>query len=203
MSDHVWRQQSLLDDECSVCELVASGSAPGAKGIAYPAGPCPGPPLVFRHNREGVLKISGAALATMRSFAQVAPDATEAGGLLLGRYLRGGRDLVVDRVTVPLPGNERGRFLFHRLDDGHGLALKAAWEDSGGSCDGLGDWHTHAEPYPTPSREDMTTCKATLRECVESNQAYFMVIVGQLEVRAWLGDGRTGEVTRLYAVDAR
>lgn len=50
--------------------------------------------MKFSHSRGGVLKIGPDALAAMRRYEQHAPDATEAGGLLLGRYLLDGRHLV-------------------------------------------------------------------------------------------------------------
>lgn len=151
----------------------------------------------FSHSRNGILKLGPAALAAMRSYEQHAPDATEAGGLLLGRRLLNGLDLVVDLVTVPMPGDERTRFGFYRAAESHQRAIDEAWTASGGTCCFLGDWHTHAEPDPTPSAVDIDNWRAMLRENIELGEACFFVIVGQQSIRTWEGNRRTGEIVRL------
>ena len=154
--------------------------------------------MLFAHTRRGSLKLGPEALAAFRSFEQHAPDALEAGGYLLGRYLRGGFDLVVDQVTVPFPGDERSRYGFSLLDAGHQRALEAAWKASGGTCCYLGHWHTHAEAYPTPSAIDLNDWHRRLRDPAETlpDEARFFVIVGTREIRVWEGNGRTGAITR-------
>ena len=148
---------------------------------------------IFSHSREGVLKIDADALATMRRHEQHAPTALEAGGLRLGRYLRDGHDLVVDFVTEPMPGDERSRFGFYRAAESHGRIVRESWDRSGGTCVLLGDWHTHAEPDPTPSDVDIDNWRSMLVES-EPGEARFFVIVGQHVIRAWEGDTRTGAI---------
>jgi integrative and conjugative element protein (TIGR02256 family) len=141
----------------------------------------------FTHSRRGVLKLGPEALATMQSYEQHAPDATEAGGFLLGRYLRDGHDLVVDMVTVPMPGDVRERYGFHRNSPGHQAEIDAAWIASGGTCVLLGNWHTHAEPHPTPSSVDLEDWRRVLITEIQPDEACFFVIVGQREIRVWEG----------------
>lgn len=150
----------------------------------------------FEHSRGGVIQIGEEVLATLRSFAQHAPDALEAGGILLGRYLRDGHDLVVDEVTPPQPSDVRTRFTFDRNGE-HQRFINEAWERSHGTCAFLGDWHTHAEPAPTPSSVDIENWKRMLREDIADDQACFFVIVGQREIRCWEGNRRTGKIARL------
>ncbi len=144
-----------------------------------------------------MLKIGPEAVAMMRSYEQHAPDSLEAGGFLMGRYLRGGFDIVVDRITVPMPGDERERFGFFRAQAAHQRELDEAWEKSGGTCCFLGDWHTHAEPSPTPSPIDLDNWQRMLREDIQDDEACFFVIVGQQELRAWEGNRRAGKIARL------
>ena len=153
--------------------------------------------MMFAHSRRGIFKIGPEALAIMRGYEQHAPTSTEAGGLLLGRYLRGGFDIVVDRVTVPMPGDERTRFGFFRAAETHQRLVDEAWSESGGTCCFLGDWHTHAEPHPTPSSVDLENWQRMLHEDIQDDEACFFVIVGQREVRVWEGNRRTGENTAL------
>ena len=150
--------------------------------------------LTFHHSRNGRLKIGAEALAVMRSYEQHARASTEAGGLMFGRYIRDGYDLVIDVVTEPMLGDTRKRFEFWREDEGHLRRLEVLYEESHGTCVHLGNWHTHAEPSPTPSAVDLASWRAALRDEVKSNEAIFWVIVGQREVRVWEGDHDTGRI---------
>lgn len=153
--------------------------------------------LTFEHSHAGVLKIDSAALAALRSFQQHADDATEAGGILLGRYIRQGHDVIVDEVTTPQPGDVRARMSFDRLGD-HQRLIEKAWVESAGTCQFLGSWHTHPEPAPTPSAIDIDDWHRSMRQDVhEGDCAFFFVIVGTEEIRCWEGDRRAGTVTRL------
>lgn len=154
----------------------------------------------FAHSRAGVVQIGDDALAQMRAYEQHASDALEAGGLLLGRHLHNGHDIVVDLVSEPTDGDERTRFGFYRDAAGHQPVIDRAWETSGGTCAFLGDWHTHAEPSPTPSQIDRDNWARMLREDIVEDQACFFVIVGQAEIAVWEGDRRTGEISKLRAV---
>ncbi len=76
----------------------------------------------------------------------------EAGGTLMG--YRSGQHLHVLYATEPMPLDKSSRTSFERLDPGHQLAVTKAWEESQGRVDYLGDWHTHPQLNPSPSRID-------------------------------------------------
>ncbi|HEU4731736.1 MAG TPA: Mov34/MPN/PAD-1 family protein [Kofleriaceae bacterium] len=152
--------------------------------------------LQFKHSRYGILQLGEDAVVALRSFEQHAPDATEAGGVLLGRYLRDGYDIVVDSITTPQPSDVRTRFGFDRNGE-HQRLIDEAWERSNGTCNFLGDWHTHAEPYPRPSAIDLGNWMRMMREDIRDDEACFFVIVGQAEIRCWEGNRTTSSITRL------
>lgn len=151
----------------------------------------------FLHSREGRFAIGPEALAVMRRYEQHGPDALEAGGLLLGRYLRNGRDIIVDLVTEPMPGDERSRYGFDRAADSHARLTREAFDSSRGTCHLLGDWHTHPEPAPTPGDVDLDNWHRMLREDIRDDEACFFVIVGQHEIRAWEGSHRTLKIVQM------
>lgn len=144
----------------------------------------------FIHTRNGVIQFGTEAIAVLHGFRQLAPEACEAGGLLLGRYLRGGHNIVVDGVTEPLPEDTRTRATFQR-STAHNALIERAWRESGGTVNCVGCWHTHPEPWPTPSQIDMDDWLRMLREDVLADEACFFVIVGTERTRVWVGDKRT------------
>lgn len=142
--------------------------------------------LVFRQANGSRIKLTGAVVARLQQYAQVGPAATEAGGILLGRYLQDSDDVVVDDITEPLPGDERGRYFFHRGQHAHQRLLDAAWRASGGTRTYLGEWHTHPEPDPTPSCIDKMDWRRKLRQDQYFVHLFFL-IVGTRHIRAWSG----------------
>lgn len=133
----------------------------------------------------------------MLGFVQLSDEATEAGGVLIGRHILGCRDVVVDRVTIPMPGDRRRRTRFDRARRRHQEVLDEEWMRSRGTRVYLGEWHTHAEPRPRPSQIDMDDWHRRLaRDHVEAEFLFF-AIVGQVEIRVWEGSRLTFGVSEL------
>ncbi len=133
------------------------------------------------------LKVDGAVLARLTAYRQVAADQHEAGGVLLGRYLLGSEDVVVDEITEPMPGDHRSRFRFRRQQKSHQRRIDDAWLASRGTCGYLGEWHTHPEPNPTPSRTDLEDWQRHLRVDVFDGDTLYFLIVGNKTIHAWEG----------------
>jgi integrative and conjugative element protein (TIGR02256 family) len=157
------------------------------------------PFLVFSRHNGGRIKVTAAVLRVMQSYAQHGRRATEAGGVLLGRYLQGSADVVVDAVTVPMPGDKRSRYSFYRAKARHQAAIDATWQASGGTCTYLGEWHTHPETYPTPSGIDTTDWRRRLRTDDYHDELFFL-IVGTVEIRAWSGKGALLNLTPMLSI---
>lgn len=149
--------------------------------------------LLFGRPGGGRLKISKPALLQMLLFRQLNPADCEAGGVLLGRLLLDSHDIVVDEVTVPMRGDKRSRFAFYRHKCGHQAIINQRWQESKGTCIYLGEWHTHPEPAPTPSRIDRTDWQRKLR-ADRFEKSLFFVIVGTHEIRMWFGQKQVQRV---------
>jgi integrative and conjugative element protein (TIGR02256 family) len=152
-------------------------------------------PLVFSQADGSRVKLTVEVLVRLQSYAQHSLGAFEAGGVLIGRYLLDSNDIVVDDLTGPMPGDKRGRFFFHRAQTLHQQAIEKAWRASGGTRTYLGEWHTHPEPYPTPSGTDRRDWCRKLRHDQYFARLLFL-IVGTTEIRGWSGT-RTQQVCPL------
>lgn len=142
---------------------------------------------VWRRAHGGYVEIGPAALRRMLRHVQELPDQPEAGGVLLGRHIVRSQDIVIDRVTEPLPGDRCGRLRFLRAAKPHQREIDLAWRQTRGTCNYLGEWHTHPERYPQPSDYDYDEWKRKLSQDIYDSDYLFFVIVGMRMLRVWEG----------------
>ena len=144
------------------------------------------PSITWKRSEGGRFKLSRDALECIREYVQDEPDKSEAGGVLLGRYIRGTSDVVVDSVTQPSSSDRRERFRFFRARKPHQEQVDAAWATSYGTRVYLGEWHTHPVPEPVPSQIDLFDWRRKL--FVDRFDRYlFFLIAGTSEVGIWEG----------------
>ncbi|MDM8087074.1 Mov34/MPN/PAD-1 family protein [Parasutterella secunda] len=96
--------------------------------------------------KEEVLQIFG-------KWSQKDSSSLEAGGILLGeRYKLG---LIVTLATQPQPTDNRKRNYFERLPFGHQEIANITYKKTSGKSIYVGEWHTHYEKRPIPSKLDL------------------------------------------------
>ncbi len=153
--------------------------------------------MIFFKEKGGELKLNDEAVQKMLLFVQDEKSKPEGGGVLLGRFLKNSENIIIDRVSVPMIGDVRKRNYFKRAQKRHQKIIDTAWEKSNGTCNYLGEWHTHPENYPTPSWLDKKEWKRKLREDTFDSKNLLFVIVGIKETRIWEGDKVTLKIKRL------
>lgn len=92
--------------------------------------------------------------AVFESLAQYRYGETEAGGLIFGSY-RGPHIHVTD-VTLPQKADIRSRYFFNRKDRNHIKKANSIHRNSKGLITTIGEWHSHPETLPSPSRLDQS-----------------------------------------------
>ena len=105
----------------------------------------------------------------------------EAGGMLFARIEN--KDIFVVEATPPQKQDIRNRFGFTiskaasqaEIDAKHGAGLHY-----------VGEWHTHPEAEPTPSRRDEATMSSRVRQSVHQLNGFVFIIVGHGEFPAAL-----------------
>lgn len=145
----------------------------------------------------GSLVISELTLVTFDRYRQTNWWRREAGGVLLGRHLLDGSDIVVDEVTIPQRGDKRGRYAFFRSSD-HQKMVMTRWTVSHGTQTYLGLWHTHPESDPTPSTTDLRDWRRACRKDRYFGERLFFLIVGTGTTGVWQGD-RNGNINQIEA----
>ncbi|MGI9951986.1 Mov34/MPN/PAD-1 family protein [Moorellaceae bacterium AZ2] len=153
--------------------------------------------FVFHRATTGRIKISSLVIQKMAQFIQTSLDATEAGGVLLGRFILNSEDIVVDDITVPHKKDKRIRHCFIRNKRAHQLEIVKSWRESGGTCNYLGEWHTHPEPKPQPSSNDIKDWKRILKQARFDYESLFFVVVGTEQLLVFEGLKDTLEIKPL------
>lgn len=130
-------------------------------------------------DKRSIILLDPSVVELLSKHRQVAPQATEAGGILLG-HLRGPH-FHIRFATTPGPNDVRSRTSFHRQDESHERAYLRARRDDP-LIAYIGDWHTHPENLPAPSPTDESEwgliAVHVKRQCV-------FLVQGRAEVVCW------------------
>lgn len=139
----------------------------------------------FRRPCGGVLEVGPGAVDQLMRHRQLGVQAPEAGGVLLGRLLLDGRNVVIDEATPPAANDLRGPFLFFRKRAPAQKRVRDGWKVSLQTRNYLGEWHTHPEDQPVPSSQDEANWKRVLLEAKFEQDFLFFAIVGRTCTKAW------------------
>jgi integrative and conjugative element protein (TIGR02256 family) len=120
-------------------------------------------------------------LTTLERNQQFRPRDTEAGGQLFGRLID--NQLSVELATGPRPTDIRTRYSYKpdrraeqvEIDRYHRQGLLF-----------LGDWHTHPEPCPSPSPQDLQSIREAFKESTHHLNGLMLVIAGTLDLPSGL-----------------
>ncbi|MBT2618457.1 MULTISPECIES: ribosomal-processing cysteine protease Prp [unclassified Bacillus (in: firmicutes)] len=102
----------------------------------------------------------------------------ESGGILLGKVYND--IIIIDQISEPSIEDKSGRFYFVRNVKKAQKIVEEAWKESNCERIYLGEWHTHPEDIPTPSRDDKILLKNMLKHSRMEIDFLFMVIIGRI-----------------------
>jgi integrative and conjugative element protein (TIGR02256 family) len=147
--------------------------------------------LVFQNPlNDGLIIVTSAVLRQINRHRQITAEDHEAGGILLGA--RRGRHIDITFATTPKRGDRGSRAGFHRLSPFHQSFAIRAWRRLCRKLDYVGEWHTHPERNPSPSRIDRAEWAKLMRS--RRSELVFMIL-GISGV--WLGLSNRGIVKEL------
>jgi len=99
------------------------------------------------------LELHSGPLAILQHFTQFDKKSHESGGIILGKLFDS--KIKILKLSVPTSLDRSSRANFERSKLSAQIVLDYEFFNSHGQLTYLGEWHTHPEPYPKPSRTDL------------------------------------------------
>lgn len=121
--------------------------------------------------------ITEEVLTKMVRHIQIGVKDPESGGVLTGVILDG--EIQVKNCSVPTKHDKRSRYNFVRSAKSAQAFINKRFASSGGTEVYLGEWHTHPEDHPMPSRIDIIDFKKTIQISKINSETTLMIIVGK------------------------
>ena len=100
------------------------------------------------------LMVSESVIDKVRKYKENVGFRNESGGIILGGQSESGLDFIIKDLTLPSPTDDWGPYHYMRDKHAANELIEAAWKESGGTVNYLGEWHTHNERNPHPSGVD-------------------------------------------------
>lgn len=154
-------------------------------------------PLIYTLANGGRLKIPKSILEQFSLFVQKEPHIPESGGVLLGRFIKGTNDIVLDAMTVPEESDTQERCFFRREKEPHQTMIDTYWKRTKGTGHYLGEWHTHPENYPQPSSTDYRNWIQLLQVASYYGTTLIYIIIGIKEIVVYQGSNKNLSIQKL------
>ncbi|HKT29156.1 Mov34/MPN/PAD-1 family protein [Dyella sp.] len=136
------------------------------------------PALRFRiPGHDFVLELAPHVLVHLEAHKQLKWTSREAGGQLFADLNDPTVIRVID-VTGPRPTDRRSVFGYEPDRDAERFEISERYAQD---LHFIGDWHTHRQRIPIPSRRDEWSMRDMVRQSAHSLLGFFMVIVGQTD----------------------
>ncbi len=103
---------------------------------------------------------------------------TESGGILLGTQVSDAQQFEITMASMPSILDVSRHYSFLRRMTPANKLISKSWDNSAGTVNYLGEWHTHNEPNPTPSATDRSLMLQVVKDGSCLLDRAFMFIVG-------------------------
>ncbi len=141
--------------------------------------------MKFQIEEQRILEIKQEVLDTFEHYVQRKISSKESGGLLIGRIIESNSDVVIDFSSKPARVDTRKRFLFFRKREPAQDIVNKKWKGSDGTQIYLGEWHTHPEPFPNPSKQDIKNWLEIYKSAHYEQDFLLFIIVGIESIGCW------------------
>lgn len=124
-----------------------------------------------------ILRITKPALEIILNYVQIKKNSFESGGVLVGLVIDNYSYIITD-ASEPTKFDSSGKFFFNRSKNSAQHFIKKLFKKSVGKKIYFGEWHTHPENYPSPSKLDINSIKKQIGSINLNSDKIFMIIVG-------------------------
>lgn len=125
-------------------------------------------------NGGQVVVISDAVLKRFEDHKQVGELDHEAGGQLFAKFVDG--VVVIEEATGLRSGDRRGLHYFWPSRIAERREIKRKFKSG---LNYVGDWHTHPEKNPTPSRVDIDNIRDCFNQSRHQLMSFVLIVVGR------------------------
>lgn len=101
---------------------------------------------------------------------------TEQGGIILGQVFE--NYLILTDLTLPSPNDKSSISSFFRHKDYAQEKITTEWNNSKGTINYIGEWHTHFENNPIPSNTDKKMIKEMVNTTIMEINFLLLLIIG-------------------------
>ncbi|OJW77878.1 Mov34/MPN/PAD-1 family protein [Spirosoma sp. 48-14] len=115
-------------------------------------------------------------LSILEKFTQIERNATESGGIILGKIIDGQINIL--KLSVPTSLDRASRTNFERHKISAQIVIDYEYYNSNGQLIYLGEWHTHPESYPTPSGQDLSMINSQFKANYLNTDFLLLLIKG-------------------------
>ncbi|WP_170265135.1 Mov34/MPN/PAD-1 family protein [Salibacter halophilus] len=112
----------------------------------------------------------------------------EAGGILLGQVI--GNEFYLTKATEPNDLDKATRYSFERNKENAQIVVDYEYVNSNKRTIYLGEWHTHPEKIPSPSKRDIKMIKSQFKLGENLAAVIFLLIQGQNEFYVGICNGK-------------
>ena len=142
----------------------------------------------FRIKNGTIVDITPNIIESIIPFLQKNTTDREACGLLVGYKNKMSGNITINNLSLPGKTDTRNRVFCQIKDRIHRLFLKNQTLSKNYY---IGNWHTHPQDIPFPSRTDFVEWNTVLKKDKTSCHYAFFLIFGNREFKMWYGDYRT------------
>ena len=130
--------------------------------------------MQFTNNADIRITFENEVLELFEQHKQLSEKSLESGGQLFARFDE--KEVVISKATGLRDGDKRGRFLFLPNRSKEQDEIKELF---GKGYHYVGDWHTHPESMPEPSKIDLENIVECYNKSKHDLRYFILVIVGQ------------------------
>ena len=153
--------------------------------------------MKFQESNGWTVEIEASVIELLQSYKQSGRCQRESCGILFGTIYEKSKTTVINRASGIIPGSKRSRHRCHRPRKKAQELVNMLWEESKGTVNYLGEWHTHPERNPTPSGIDLKNWDSILKWVATDSERLYFLIVGTDFLQLWVGDRKTKSIQHL------